>query len=630
MSSSSLGKSFRFAITLACFVAFFLGKTCLHSAFGKQAVTLTSEAELIKIIASSSDGGERALACKRLAVYGSSAAVPEVAKLLSDKQLASWARITLEAIAGEESKTALREAASKLDGLLLVGVINSIGNLRDSAAVEVLTAKLKEGTPEVASAAAIALGRIGNEAALASLRGALNHPIPEVQNSVAEGSIYAAEQILKSGNAKLATEVYDQVRGGKFPLQRIVEATRGAILARGEDGIPLLIEQLNSQNRKLFSVGLQTAREVESSKLGPALLAQLEKAPTDRAALIVDALAELKGKTDLNALQKLAQSGSKEVRVAAVTVLGRVGDVSVVDTLLKVAKENKDLATAVRAALVALPDDKADTEILKRLASGDDKLILIETIGLRQLEATDELVKAIGTGDEAVRAAALQSLGQTVPQAKLSTLVSQVTNPKRASDVEGAIRALKTAAIRMPDREACAATLSAALKTAPASSKSALLETVGAVGGTKALETVKEFASGTDLALRDTSTRLLGEWMTADVAPVLLDLYNKGPKDQYQDRAMRGYARVARQMIMPDDQRLEMCRTILKTAKLREQKLVFDVVKKFPSKAMVQVAVEAAKNPELTDDAKAAIQAIKPKLANNPEALALIEQAGLK
>lgn len=617
-------RKLKFAIAMACALAF-----NSHSNLFGQAVTLTSEPELIKILTSGPDD-EKALACKRLAVYGSPACVPEVSKLLSNPQLASWARITLEAIPGDESKAALRDAASKLDGLLAVGPINSLGLLRDTAAIELLATKIKSDSNDIASASALALGRIGTESALSVLRSALPAAKPETQNAIAEGCVYAAESLNKAGNSKLAIEVYDQIRQGKFSQQRIVEATRGAILVRGDEGVPILVEQLASPNRKLFAVGLQAARELNSTQLGPALLAHLKSAPSDRAALIVEALAELKGKTDLVALQNLASSGSKEVRLAAVTVLGRVGDASCIDSLLKTAKQNADLSAAVRAALVAIPDEKVDAEILKRLAGSNDKLILIEVVGLRQLEATEELVKAVDSPEAEIRAAALQALGQTVPQAKLSTLVSQVVSPKRQSDVEGATRALKTAAIRMPDREACATTLSTALKSAPAASKSALLETVAAVGGTKALETVKEFAMGKDLALRDTSTKLLGEWMTADVAPALLDIYNNGPKDQYQDRAMRGYARVVRQLNMPDDQRIEMCKTILSTAKLREQKLVFDVVKKFPSPATLQLALDAMKKPDLADDAKAAIEAIKPKLANNKDAQAILEKAGLK
>ena len=36
---------------------------------------------------------DKAIACKMLSVYGTEACVPELAKLLNDEQLASWARI---------------------------------------------------------------------------------------------------------------------------------------------------------------------------------------------------------------------------------------------------------------------------------------------------------------------------------------------------------------------------------------------------------------------------------------------------------------------------------------------------------------------------------------------------------
>src|SRR5262245_56267009 len=69
---------------------------------------------------------DKALACKQLAMHGSEAAVPELEKLLADEQLASWARIALEAIPDPAADEALRNQLNKLNGNLLVGTINSI------------------------------------------------------------------------------------------------------------------------------------------------------------------------------------------------------------------------------------------------------------------------------------------------------------------------------------------------------------------------------------------------------------------------------------------------------------------------------------------------------------------------
>src|SRR5688572_12090621 len=82
--------------------------------------------KLIAVLKSDAPPGEKAISCKQLAIYGDKEAVPAIAPLLGDKDLASWARIALEAIPGPEADEALREALPKLQGNLLVGTMNSI------------------------------------------------------------------------------------------------------------------------------------------------------------------------------------------------------------------------------------------------------------------------------------------------------------------------------------------------------------------------------------------------------------------------------------------------------------------------------------------------------------------------
>ncbi len=123
-----------------------------------------NEAAMLAVLRSDAPNAEKAIACKRLAVYGSGAAVADVAPLLANPELSSWARIALEAIPGKEADEALRASAGSLQGRILIGVINSIGVRRDAGAVDVLLPHLKGQDPEAAAAAAVALGRIGNRA----------------------------------------------------------------------------------------------------------------------------------------------------------------------------------------------------------------------------------------------------------------------------------------------------------------------------------------------------------------------------------------------------------------------------------------------------------------------------------
>ncbi|MHC4206877.1 MAG: hypothetical protein ACYSTT_19650, partial [Planctomycetota bacterium] len=121
------------------------------------------ESDLISILQTDTPKAEKAIACKLLAIYGTEQSVPTLAPLLADKELASWARIALEAIPGPAADAALRDALGKLQGRLLVGVINSIGVRRDARAVDTLVLKLDDSDAGVASAAALALGYIGGE-----------------------------------------------------------------------------------------------------------------------------------------------------------------------------------------------------------------------------------------------------------------------------------------------------------------------------------------------------------------------------------------------------------------------------------------------------------------------------------
>ena len=103
---------------------------------------------LIEVLQSDAPLQDKAITCKKLAIYGDKEAVPALAALLSDERLASWARIALEAIPGSEADDALREAMGKLKGRSLVGVINSIGVRRDGSPERVRGTRAASGTAD--------------------------------------------------------------------------------------------------------------------------------------------------------------------------------------------------------------------------------------------------------------------------------------------------------------------------------------------------------------------------------------------------------------------------------------------------------------------------------------------------
>ncbi|MCA9196345.1 MAG: HEAT repeat domain-containing protein [Planctomycetales bacterium] len=572
------------------------------------------ESELLDLLRSEAAAAEKAIACKKLAIYGSDAAVPELAKLLPDPQLSSWARIPLEVIPGDAPDKALRTAAETLDGKLLVGVINSISFRRDAQAVDLLITKLEDADLEVASAAAVALGNIGDASAIQALQHSLSHASDNLRSPLAEGCVLAAERLHQSGDANAAADLYDLVRTSKVPQQRLIEATRGAILARNQDGIPLLFEAFRSTDKEMFQLALSTVREFPGSQVDQELAAELKRTTPERAALIVQAMADRPETVSLPDVLQAAETGDKRVRLSAMEALQRIGDNSCLATLLKIATDkDADLASAAQESIAVLPGERVDQEIRQALSISKDsqRIVLLKLIGERRIDAVDDVIQSLGSPAPSERHAAFFALGETVALPKLSVLIAQAVRPSYPDDAAVAQQALQTACVRMPDREACAAELAAALKKAPATAKTMLLETVAAVGGQTALDTLATAANSADSQLQDDGSRLLGTWNNLAAAPVLLELAKSAPEEKYRVRALRGYLGLARKFSMPDQQRAEMCQNAFDlTRRTSERKLALEVLKIHPSAAGLEMAVQAMKLPELKTDATTAVVTI--------------------
>ncbi len=592
------------------------------------------EKELIGIL-QSGQPAEKAIACKQLAIHGGKDACPALAKLLADGQLASWARIALEAIPDPAADEALRKASESLQGRLLVGTINSRGVRRSAGAVEPRLGRRKDQDHEVASAAAVALGRIGNDVATKALRQTLADAAAPVRTAVAEGCILCAERLMADGKSNEAVEIYDALRAADVPKQRKLEATRGAILARKTDGIPLLIEQLRSSDKGFFQIGMSTVPELPGREVAEALAAELTRTTPERAALLLMALAERKDSAVSPAVLNAAKSGDRQIRIAAVGLIGRAGNASSLPALLEIATDaDLELAQSAKTALANLPGETVNAEIAALLLKAEGKTlpVLIAVVGQRRIEATPPLVKALDHADATIRYAALTALGETVGAKDLGVLIAQVLAAKNPENVQVAGRALQAACIRMPDREACAAELAAAMSRASVPTKANLLKVLGAMGGPKALATIAATMKGGDDELQDTGSRVLGEWMSVDAGPVLLDLAKTSSRDNFQIRALRGYIRLARQFQMPDTDRAEMCQKALEAAgRNEEQKLVLAVLERYPNAESLKVAVNATQVPALKDEASQVAIAIARKLTDkSPEALQMLAGLGIE
>lgn len=493
---------------------------------------------------------EKAIVCKQLAVYGDETAVPELAKLLPDKELSSWARIALEAIPGAASTDALRLAIDKVEGPQLIGVINSVSRKRDPKAVGPLTAKLNGGDAAVAEAAAAALGNIGTDAAAQSLAEALGNE--KVRAAAAEGSVVCAERFLQADKKDEAIKIYEAVRNADVPKQRKLEAIRGAILARGEAGVPLLVEQLKSEDKDVFGIALFTARELKVPAVTDALVAELTKTTPARQALLLEALADRNDAKALPAVTEAARSGDAAVRAVAASVLGRLGDVSSVPVLLDAAaSDDAKLSRAAKQAITGLTDKAVDADILSRLdkAGGRQRQVLIELAELRKIEGSmDVFAKAAADADAGVRLAAIEAIGNNGADKQVPALGELLVKTKEQQDRAAIEKALSAIAGRWG--KACVPHLIPVAKAGEAENRAVALRVLATCGGPEALATVGGAVSDADETVSDAAVRTLTNWPNrwpedVSVTETLMGVAKGAKKPTHQVLALRGILQFA-------------------------------------------------------------------------------------
>ncbi len=584
-------------------------------------------AELVELVKDpNASAFEKAKACQRLAVIGAKDAVPALAALLPDEKLNLYARFALEAIPDAAVDAALRDAAGKLQGRQLVGVINSIGKRKDAQSLDLLAGLTASADKPVASAAAHAIGRIGTVEAAAFLTAAIAKDSP-VKRCLGDGALACAEELAAAGKKAEAVALYEAVAKAAVPKYMQIGALDGVFRLQKTAAKDLLLTQIRSADKAHFKLALSVARWMPGADVTAALAGELAKLPGDRQALLLRALGDRREAAPLPLVVAATKSESPAVREAAVIVLAKLGDASAVAILLDAALGDGPAAAKAREGLKTLQSPETDAAILAKLpeAGAAAKAVLIELAGARRIAAAADTVReALSSGDDAVKSAALTALGQLVELKDLDLLTSRALAATKTPETEAAQAALRTAALRMADREGAAAKLAACLPDASADNQAYLLELLGRMSGPKALHTVADAAKSSDAALKEAATKVLGEWPNPEAAGALLELAKTDPENKYRVRALRGYIRIARQLKLPDDVKLEMFHTAMQTAaRVEDKRIALDILSRIPSEKTLKLAASDASEAGLKADAAKAAGAIAAKLVGQqPKAVA--------
>ena len=553
---------------------------------------------------------EKADACRELARIGTKEAVAPLAALLPDYSLSHMARYGLETIPDPAVDQALRDAAGKLRGRLLIGVIGSIGVRRDEKAVGLLATYLRSTNPEVAQAAARALGKIGNPQAAQAIEAAL--PVaPEVNPAASpleshhraaglpaewdvdtvafcEGLICCAEALAAKGDHTEAVAIYDRVLARDVPHQVRTAALRGAILTRQQDGLPLLLEAMREGDFAVFAACTRISQEMPGTVVTLALAGQLGTSNTNRQILLIRALGNRQDAAAMPALLALAKDGQTPVRLAAIGVVPQIGNVSALPVLVELLGDaDKDISSASEASLAALQGKQVDDAIMAMLAetNGTKRLTAMDLIVRRRMtSAIPALLAAAESPDQKTRTTAVKKLGELGGQAELPAALDLLAKAKGAEELEATEQAVSALSLKSADPADCVSKVESLMAAAQPAQKCALVRVLATVGGNKALKATRAAVNDANVEVHTAAIRALGGWTTAEAAPDLLDLAKTAANPTDKMICLRGYLRLAGQSDLPNAKRLDMCRQAATLAqKDDEKKLLLAALGGIPS-----------------------------------------------
>jgi HEAT repeat protein len=591
----------------------------------QQAASQDTTAKLLEEIKSDSLTAEKAAAFENLAVFGTVDAVPVLAELLSDTQVSHYARFSLESMPYPEVDAVFRQALGQLDGKLLIGVINSIGVRQDAAAIPQLTELLNADSADVAAAAANSLGHIATEEAAQSLRTALADGAADRKSACGLAAIVCAEKMADKGLQEAATALYDQVRQANVHKNIQLAGLRGAILARGDNGLAMLTEQLKSEDPQVVDVALRAAREMAGPATTQALIAQLDKLPEPTTALVIILLGDLQDDAALPAVAAAAENGGEAVRLAAIQSLQHLGDATVLPVVWQAARQpDPSLSEAAMATLASLPGETVDTAILEKLNAGDagSQETAVILVGKRRIPAAVPRLRELAdSASGSLKMAAIRALGETVSLEGIDGLIDRVIAAQGDAETALAVESLKAACVRMPDREATVQALAKRIPNAPKDVKVQLVALMSPIGGEAAVQYLISAAKSSDPVVQNKATEVLGVWVGAGIGPALFELIQAREVEKYRIRLLRGYIRLARQFGLPPEEAMTICGNALRVADRQEEKLLtLETLGRYPVPAALELAVTQLDDPEAKDAAAARALAIATEVARTDAA----------
>ena len=593
------------------------------------------EDKLLTFLGSTPNLDARLAVCRQLRLIGSEKSVPALAHILHQPETTDMARYALEKIPDPAADNALLDALNTATGEAKLGIISSLGARKTAEAVKTLAALLADPEPAVASASAIALGRIGGKDAAAALSAAYDKAQGAFRSEIASSLLRCAEELLSSMDHASAGGIFGKILSSEPPLAPVVlrqAALKGKILAAEKDAArSLILDTLGRGPQEMHEPAIALIAAV----FGDADIAQasalLPKLPEASQVQLVAALAGYPKDSVRPAVLAAVKGGSAAVRIAALRALVKVGNASSVLFLAECAagsRGNEQLAA--RSSLATLPGKDVDEAILFWLiASPDDSLKneFIQAAGERRISAAKSHLKALAAsgslGNNLEAARALRAIASAADIPDLLGILFGMGDEQVQEELENTIGSL---AQKIGDPYSRAKDIVTLLAPAPDSKLAPVTEipkrcllyrTLGKIGDDSSLPLLRAALKEEDAQIQDAAIRALADWPNSTGREDVLGIAQSSKDLTHQVLALRGFIRmVGLEKYQSPGAAVRSLKTALDLAsRPDEKKLVLGALPDFAGPEALALAESLLGVDGIKEEAQAAIDKIRENLA---------------
>ncbi len=566
-----------------------------------------AERELIAVLQSNAGAVEKCAACQQLRICGTTESVAALAAVLGDERVGHAARYALEGMPYPEAGAALRDALARTSGLVKVGLIDSVGQRGDTAATPLLIPLLADADTTIAATAALALGRIGDQAATAALVAARNSRNSEVRRTVQESLLRCAEARLDQGNASEAATIYRQVLEAEPTPAIRLAAWRGLVLSDGDRRVELVMGALTGTDKPLRLIAIKLARETKDDEILKACLRQWKSLDPDAQVLVVNLLADQADRASRPDILAACRSSEKSVRIAGIKALGVVGDAANVVWLAEqAARTSDDERAAARASLRLLRGKDVQPEMIGRIKGAEAavRAELIQALADRRaMEAMPVLLQMAGSESRKVRVASINGLQELAGAEHIPALVDLLTNIN-ATDRNQARRMLVAVARRCKAERQAAEALIAKEGAAGPGVRSTLLLAMGELGDSAGLPVLRKALNDDQEDIRQAAITALSGWPNGEPLTDLLQAAQAGSDTTGKVLALRGYIDLIGKAAVGPREKVEFYKIGLRLASnAAEKKRVFAGLSSVKTVEAMEVAASCVQDEPVKEEA---------------------------